>query len=1127
MIELKIGMYVRCPVDTKDTDSRQFLLGQIVKIDEFLNIVEVRFNDLYNMGIFFSEFIEKREFDIETITRCKIISNSKVLYRDKYEGIILSNYNDKDKSNYYKYYVKINEEIVLLEEKDIKVHFNRDDINVINQLARYEFHNPIWHQCRSYVSDYVHAVKNSPNGIESMLGSRVYLLPHQIDTIMTVVNERECRFMLADEVGLGKTIEASVILKYLKDKNKKLKSLIIVPDSLIYQWKTELEYKFWLDVSIERINQNSDIVLYPLEKINTNYANWIYNEKWDLLIVDETHRTISMDQEYNKILELSKKIESVLLITATPIQQRKSEYLKFLKILKPSYYENMSEEVFEQLLKKQLNIRKTLYDMMRDLDAYYSDDLAEYYEEDLQDVAEELNDDVLNEIIDEIDIKSEDKGLEIVKLALAYLGEYYQIERQIIRHRRIELRDQLPKRKLKEVKYNQIGSELNFYERDVSEEIHKYLQQIAEENPDSSYVGQFIKELLSALYSSPWALEFMLKKRLFSVKNNIYFESDEVSDLNLLNTPRKEEERRTNLAMYIASFEGEFDTLEYIMNLNKKWISATLREFETLDELYNDPDLIKGKFLKMLDYITENYEEEKIVIFTSWKQTAERLEELLKLKFGSNSCVSFHAGKNDEELQYSADKFQSDESCKFIVCDELGGEGRNFQIADSIIHFDMPWSPIILEQRIGRLDRVGRDTKKDVISVVVYSEDTVEESLFKIWNESLNVFEESLSGLELVFEEIQNKILDTIKDDVRYGLNKIFDDISDYIQQMKEYVEEEQYLDVSRHLGRDKVDKINQILDKFSEKNGNRLNIVMNRWANLIGFTPTKLEDEIYGFLPQKFQKNAFKNTLFTIPNMENTRKRTKNTKNIKGTFSRRKAIEREDLIFFAPSDQFFDSIIDNAMEVDRGRCCAFMNSSSVEWKGIILKWNIDVNLQNIIEKNKEALKYIKRDYMPMEHIYTIHPFDGYENIENENVIDLYYESLSADPKKLIHIGKRSGKNVRLVNDNSKSNIEWFKHNYPRSIWIQTVKEIYHKGYNEAMEIIKSMDIRSIAKKDFEKNINAMKSVNRYYKYNRKQNQESLNNKIQYYNLVLSNLKVPKLTLDSAIVMFLDGEKNE
>ena len=76
-------------------------------------------------------------------------------------------------------------------------------------------------------------------------------------------------------------------------------------------------------------------------------------------------------------------------------------------------------------------------------------------------------------------------------------------------------------------------------------------------------------------------------------------------------------------------------------------------------------------------------------------------------------------------------------------------------------------------------DRVH--TKKDVISVVVYSEDTVEESLFRIWKDSLNVFNESLSGLELVFEEIQNKILDAIKDDVRYGLDDIFDDISDSV----------------------------------------------------------------------------------------------------------------------------------------------------------------------------------------------------------------------------------------------------------------------------------------------------------------------------------------------------------
>lgn len=1127
MKDLSVGMYVRCPVDIEENDSRQFLLGQIIKVNEFMNSVKVKFNDLHNMGIFFKEFIEEDEFDIETVSRCKIMKDTKVIYKNVYDAKIISVYKDKDKKNLYKYYIKVNESIILVNECEIKAHFNRDDVNVINQLYRYEFNNPIWYQCRSYVSDYVHAVKNSPNGIESMLGSRVYLLPHQIDTILSVINERECRFMLADEVGLGKTIEASVILKYFKDKNKKLKSLIIVPDSLIYQWKTELEYKFWMEVAIEKNDNNCDVILYSLEKINSKNASWIYDEDWDLLIVDETHRTISMDSEYNKILYLSKKIESILLITATPIQQRKSEYLKFLKILKPNYYENMTEDVFKDLLEKQSNIRSTVYRMTKDLEAYYTEDLAEYYEEDLNDVKEEIKDEVFNEIVNEIDINSEDKGLASVKLALAYLGEYYQIERQIIRHRRIELKDKLSRRTLEEVSYNQIGSELNFYESDVSEELHRYLQKIATENTDSEVIAQFIKEILSALYSSPWALEFMLKKRLFAVENEIYLEYNQEDRLNLLNTPRKEDKRRTNLAMYINTFEDEIDSIKYILNLNKKWIDATIREFDSLEMLYNDPDLIKGKFLKMIDYIAESYDEEKIVIFTSWKQTAEKLEEVLKLKFGLNSCVSFHGGKTEDELQYSADKFQSDRDCKFIVCDELGGEGRNFQIADAIIHFDMPWSPIILEQRIGRLDRVGRDTNKDVISVVIYSENTVEESLFKIWKESLNVFNESLSGLELVFEEIQNKILEAVKDDVRYGLNDILEEISDYAEQMKEYVEEEQYIDMARHLDRDKEDKINNILEKFSEENGNKLKIVMNKWANLIGFSPTKIDSGIYAFLPQNFKENAFKNTVFTIPNMEKTRKITKRTNGIQGTFSRKKAIEREDLIFFAPSDQFFDSIINNAMEVDRGRCCAFLNSSNVEWKGIILKWNVDIDIQRVIEENEHALKYIKREYMPMEHIYTIHPFDGYENIEKDIVLDEYLKSLNVDSKKLVHIGKRNGRNVRLVNDNSKSNISWFKHNYPIPLWKEMINSIYKEGYNQARKAIKDMEIGNLARKDFEKHINGLKSVNRYYKYNRKQNKDNLKEKTNYYNLILSSLRSPNLTIDSAVVMFLDGEKNE
>lgn len=1127
MTDLKVGMYVRCPVDRNEREYREFLLGQITKIDELMDRVKVKFHDLYNMSQYFGSIIECNEFDIREISRCKILNDSKIIYNNNVEANILSNYSGKTEvdGDYYKYYIEFDEEIKLVEEKDIKVHFNRDDVSVINQLLKYEFNNPIWYQCRSFVSDYTHAVKNSPNGIETMLGSRVFLLPHQIDTIMNVVNERKCRFMLADEVGLGKTIEASIILKYLKGKNSKLKCLIIVPDSLIYQWKTELRYKFWLDVSIGYSSNSDDIVLYPLEKINTPESKVIFEQNWDLLIVDETHRIISMDYEYNKILSLSRRTKNVLLITATPIQQRKTEYLKFLKILKPSYYENMSENDFEKLLEKQSNIRSKIYSMTRDLKDY--EELVDYYEEDLKDIAEEINDKVFNNIVESIDINVEDKGLKGVKLALAYLGEYYQIERQIIRHRRIELQEQLAKRELEEVTYTQIGSELNFYERDVSEEIHSYLDKIIESNQSSKVVNEYIKEMLSALYSSPWALEFMIKNRLFAVSIGIKWNEDQSKDLSLLSTPRKDDERRTNLTMYINSFEGEKEELDYILDLTKRWKNATIREFDNMEQLYNDPDLIKGKFLKFLDFILENYGEEKVVIFTSWNQTAVKLEELIKRKLGDESCVSFHSKKNDKQLEESVDKFQRDKSCRFMVCDELGGEGRNFQMADAIIHFDMPWSPIVLEQRIGRLDRIGRDPNRSVTSVVIYSENTVEESLFRIWKESLNVFNESLSGLELVFEEIQNRMLSAIREDVRYGLNNIFEDISSYAEQMKEYVEEEQYIDMARHLDRDKEDKINDVLGKFSEENGDKLKIVMNKWGNLIGFKSTNIKENVYEFSPKDFQPNAFKRTFFTLPNMRKTRKITNMEYGIKGTFSRAKAIEREDLIFFAPGDEFFDSIIDNAIEVNKGRCCAFYKDSQVEWKGIILKWSIDINTQRILEGNRDALKYIKTDYMPMDHIYTIHPFDGYEDVDKTVVLDEYLESLEINPKSLTHLGMRNGKNIKLVKDSAKNNLEWFKLNYPRALWRNIVKNACKEGKKEAVEIVRGMDIRGSAKKDFENQLNSIRSVDLYYKYNNKVNIEKIKDKIEYYNLILSSLTNPKLTIDSAAVMYLSGDENE
>ncbi len=90
-----------------------------------------------------------------------------------------------------------------------------------------------------------------------------------------------------------------------------------------------------------------------------------------------------------------------------------------------------------------------------------------------------------------------------------------------------------------------------------------------------------------------------------------------------------------------------------------------------------------------------------------------------------------------ETLEANVDAFQSDDTCRMMICDELGGEGRNFQMADILLHLDLPWTANALEQRIGRLDRLGRDCDRDVISVVFYAENTIEAHLFTLWNEGM------------------------------------------------------------------------------------------------------------------------------------------------------------------------------------------------------------------------------------------------------------------------------------------------------------------------------------------------------------------------------------------------------
>src|SRR5699024_9090016 len=140
---------------------------------------------------------------------------------------------------------------------------------------------------------------------------------------------------------------------------------------------------------------------------------------------------------------------------------------------------------------------------------------------------------------------------------------------------------------------------------------------------------------------------------------------------------------------------------------------------------------------------------------TNYAETFAAYKKALEAVFSSEEISFFGVGLDSTEIELNAYRFQSETACRIMLCDYSGGEGRNFQCADYIVHIDLPWDANMIEQRIGRLDRLERDLSRPVVtSVVVHTEGTFEEALLGFWNKGLKIFTQSLSGMEIIMKDI-------------------------------------------------------------------------------------------------------------------------------------------------------------------------------------------------------------------------------------------------------------------------------------------------------------------------------------------------------------------------------------
>ena len=1120
---IKKGVFVRCPIDREyPRDPRIFATGKVVSVNEFNETAHISFLDPFGYREFF-EYIpnEVKEAPLSMLKHCHLFKGSQVMY-GQISAVVVEYKRREDE--YFEYYIQDMEskEYLRVNEEKLTASFFSGAADPVHQLIKYEFQNPCWYLGRQIVKDTMNILDNSIFGFKELAGCKIYLKAFQINTIMRCLQTEKCRYMLADEVGLGKTIEACSILKIFLSNKAGKNILLVVPSALVAQWKTELLFKFGI---LEGENENDHFLsIDVIENLDVVDCN----TNWDFVIVDEVHNFIRESDEYEKIHTLSKNAENILLLSATPIQQRKEEYLKLLRLIQPSVYDDINIEEFTELVNKQNQISLLTHSLLDDIDSLKNELLPEVEEEDphenedvqdqleeleetLNDLADLIEDGTLKQMISAIDTDKRDFGLYDMQVVISYVCDNYQIERSIIRGRRAilgvypkEEDGEFSERRLVELTYS-ISENVNYYESEAYRTLKEWIVQNQDEITVSE-IEQEIQPILEAFFSSPWAY----KARLSEVWNN-------------------------------ASIP------ENVLKSAERWVEDENEILHNMTDALDDVEAHPSRLVKIISYIETELLDKKVVVFTDHAETFDVYSQVLYDTFG-DEVVVFSADMVQDDAEINIYRFQSDPTCKILLCDKSGGEGRNLQIADYVIHVDLPWNINTIEQRIGRLDRMGRDVQIPVTSVVVHTIESYEDQLFNFWNEGLNVFCQSLSGLEIIMNDINHKIIESIRTDFEFGLYRLVPQLITEATQMRETVQREQIFDTAALRYRPLYNQLERLLSNYQFNENALFAKTMMSWASLAGFGAVHQSKDIglIAFDENNFSIKSAQNSFLIPPSWDNYLNKKQNEiairvqrgleeerqKNIswnnriiKGTFDRDIAIKNDYIHFYAPGDEIFDCITDNAMHSYRGMATAIAALSSINWRGFIYTFSLEPNERLLLDEGISLYALgTFRQYLATSIQVVPIAFTDCADVPEKTVLSEHRRIAQTgyfhQADEIEHLGRR-GCSCGFLNIPKRykcSNVDWFRSCFPEEHWEKLVMKSSKAAQKKAIQKFKRESNVLGAKEMIDQILSTHEAKADYYGI---KSSESMDFMKKQYEMIYNSLRKPIIRMESACYMWL------
>lgn len=1068
------GMFVRVPTQTEihqnATDFRDYRIGCLIGHDSMADTIHIALWE-YQLNSTPKEVMITTARSL--VHRCRVLPNTQCYHRPSQQnGLILCACDDEVRTGEFTcYYVSIGGTIERFPENELRVASHRQDADPIHQLKHYEFHNPTYHYHRDRLVQSYIELNNATTGLEELVNTRVLLLAHQAEVITRVLSDENNRYILADEVGLGKTIEACVVLKGLLRRYGSFKTLIIAPAALTHQWVNELNSKFWIPLVswhklIAHVGQQFDApgLIVSHEELDTDDGLWrfIQVQQWGLMIVDEAHHAPRHPQLYDRLHALSSTIQRVLVVSATPIQHRSTEYLSMLRLMYPQRYDALSEKDFSEIVAHQKVLYNVVETVRGSLDPDYFD--AREFADLMTPLREPLSGDTFfTSQLDQIfELANDQSCLEQARQLITYLSENYRIESRVIRNRRVSLgRGLLPERSV-DTQYAYVPSEA---ERDTFIELLLYIQAILAEQSEAAI--SFCEALIHSASSSPQALLELIDFRLKAISQTRISLDPHLLDPT---SPYQELERLRQLAKCLAQHSDEQRLLDNLKRCAQGWCEQAQGYFERrrVDDQAAEHRLVQ--VLRAARHILAQDTESKIVIFTGWQATLSQLYNLLVHHIGSDKLAQFHIGVEPGDLQKEVERFQSDPQCRIILCDELGGEGRNLQIAGAIIHVDLPWSPTQIEQRIGRVDRLGRQGV--VTSIIPYAKEQLDEDLFNLMQQSFRVFTQSMSGLEIVVQDVRKDIRQAFSTDPFEGLRRLLPQMQAYATQMRREIELERVFDESA-INQQLRQEIAKISNAYQD--GEALRESICAWGTQIGMNNTHHSDsQIVTFEPRYFNFASMANAkLVDLPNMEDALERSGRTHHlvVRGSFNRLIAVKREDLVFFAPQGEpWTNTILKNALESERGRCAAIKLCSAkvdAEWRGFEFLFTVQIDPRPLFAVGLPSIHLYKARGIVNDPVYRLWISINGQVIEhNHPVIQAIQEARSHDGD---HLGRRSD-----------GSIDTFRAEYPTYEWEPLIDDVSQRAWDCVSQAFKLDEETQALRERLERQLYATRAVRQW-----------------------------------------------